>query len=81
MKLGGVLLGAGMELTITPADHRMGDGPISFMLHRVVGLCTEQGCDWVVLDGLQRPSPTTTWLPRRLHVRVDALRRAMGIPT
>lgn len=77
MLLGGVILGAGMHLNINSGDYLHGDQPISFILRRVV---CRVGPDWVVLDGQQQPTPSTPWRPRRLQVRVDALRRCLAAP-
>lgn len=76
MELGGVMLGAGMVLNIAKDDHRSGGGRIDFMLLTVGEI---QG-GWVVLDGEQRPTATSTWRTRRIEVRVSALRRSLILP-
>lgn len=76
MLLGGVILVAGMQLDIDPGDYLHGDQPVSFTVRRVIG---RVGYDWVILDGHQRPTPTTPWRLRRLQVRVAALRRCLAL--
>lgn len=75
MQLGGVILGAGMQLNINSADYLHGDRPVCLILKRVV--C--QVGEWVILEGQQQPTPTTPWRPRRLQVRIAALARSLAL--
>ncbi len=80
MYLGGVLLGAGMELHIAPGDHANGPQPLQFLLTRVVGTRDGSGGSWVVLEGRERPAGAFTfWRNRRIHVRIDALKRSLTL--
>lgn len=76
MILGGVLLAAGMELAVANDDHLNGGGPLHFLLQRIVEV---QGNEWVVLDGQERPTPTTPWRTCRAVVRISALKRSLTL--
>lgn len=75
MHIGGVLLGAGMVLSLLPGDYLNGRTRLRFMIGSVVGT---DGV-WVILDGYQRPTATSTWTSRRVRVRVEALKRSMAV--
>lgn len=78
MLIGGVMLGAGMELDLRPGDYRDGTSRIRFILHHIVG----PSCDttqWIVLDGYDQPGTATPWKARRVHVRIAALKRSLAL--
>ncbi len=77
MHIGGVLLGAGMVLSLAPADYRQGGAAIRFTIGEVIETYYEDGLEWVVLDGAVRPTPTSTWHPCRVQVLVAALKRSL----
>ena len=75
MHIGGVLLGAGMVLSLLPGDYFNGNDRLRFMIGRVVGV---DGV-WVILDGYQRPTPACGWRSRRVRVRIEALKRSLSL--
>ncbi len=79
MELGGVLLGAGMILDIAKEDYLDGDQRIEFMIEQIIETRRERQCNWVVLEGMQRPNAITGWRSRRIQVRVSALKRSLVV--
>lgn len=79
MKIGGVILGAGMILHIAPGDYLYGSGPVRFMLARVIETRRDWNADWVIMEGIEQPSPAQGWRPRRIQVRVSALEGALRL--
>lgn len=82
MHIGGVLLAAGMELAIAAGDQLDGTVTIRFIIHAVAGTRVTEDGSWLLLDGVQRASATalTVWTPRRVCVRVEALKRCLVLP-
>lgn len=80
MELGGVLLGAGMELNLKAGDYLDGPGIVRFMIEKIVGTRQEHNADWVILVGRELPSATGGWRDRRIQVRVQALKRSLLLP-
>ncbi len=76
MRLDGVLLGAGMVFDIQPGDYLYGEGPVRFTLNTVIEVRHEWGCDWVVLEGMEKRPLGGPWRSRRLQVRVKSLARS-----
>lgn len=76
MHIGGVMIGAGMLLQLEPGDYLRGTRPVSYLIQQVLAVRFEQQSHWVLLDGLERPPGP--WRPRRLQVRVVALKRSLG---
>jgi len=74
MRIGGVILGAGMEMILLPGDYLNGHERVKFMVGEVV--CTDN--DWVILDGYELP-PDRPWCQRRVRVRVTALKRSLTL--
>lgn len=74
MFIGGILLGAGMVLDLRPGEYRSCTGDLQFLHQHVVDTLHEDGEDWVILSGLQRPTAVNPWRPRIIRVRVAALR-------
>jgi hypothetical protein len=80
MVLGGVMLGAGMELRLKPADYLGGATTIHFTIDVIEETYREHGTDWVILYGQQLPSAAAEgWHPRRVQVRVAALKRSLSL--
>lgn len=79
MHIGGVLLGAGMELDLTPGDYLHGDSLIRFTIEHIIETRREGDTDWIVMTGMEHPSASTPWRSRRLQVRVAALRRSLQL--
>jgi len=79
MELGGVLLGAGMELSVAHGDYLYGAGRVRYLIRQVIEVRHEWNCEWVILDGMERPNATAPWRPRRLQVRVSALKRSLAL--
>lgn len=77
MLLGGVLLGAGMELAIAAADHRNGSDTIRLMLLRVVGTLYGHNTHWAVLEGREHSPSTACWRTVHVQVRISALKRSL----
>jgi hypothetical protein len=71
MVIGGVLLGAGMVLEL-----EFNGVVVSFTLRRAYSFG-----DFVILEGMQHPTPTTPWREMRFQVRTDALRLAVAPPS
>lgn len=80
MKLGGVILGAGMVLDLSHGDYLYGDGRVRFTVERIVGTRTEWDCEWVILTGMEKQPQSGPWRSRRLQVRVSALSRCLALP-
>lgn len=80
MKLGGVILGAGMVLDIAHGDYLHGEGRVRFTIERIVGTRFNLDCEWVVLTGVEKRPNGGPWRPRRLQVRVSALSRSLALP-
>lgn len=76
MQLGGVLLASGMVLEFGDGQYLYGDGPVRFTVETVVETREEWGCSWVILTGLEK-APQGPWKPRRIQVRVSALKAAL----
>lgn len=76
MIIGGVLLGAGMVLLLEARDYLDGRASIRFTVQQIVGTANENGVEWVVLYGQQKPL-YGPWLERRIYVRVTALKQAL----
>lgn len=79
MEIGGVLVYAGMQLDIAEGDYLYGAGRVSFLLGRVVEIRREWGISWVILTGAETPPSAPAWRPRRLQVRVEALKRSLAL--
>lgn len=75
MHIGGVLIGAGMELDLAPGDYQFGENRIRFLIEQVVDVHR----DWIVVDGTARPTPVLPWQPMRLQIRVDALKQSLTL--
>ncbi len=79
MELGGVIVCAGMEMLLRPGDYREGHSTVSFLIIRVIETRTDDDTDWLVLDGAERPTPTSPWRFRRIQVRISALKRSLSL--
>ncbi len=79
MRIGGVLLGAGMVLNLQPGDYLYGDQPVRFILSTLVEARYDWDTDWVVLQGTEKAPLGGPWRARRLQVRVSALARALAL--
>lgn len=77
MELGGVILGSGMILKISPGDYLYGDHTIVFMVERILEVRTHEGHSWALLKGLERPGVNNPWRSCRVEVRVSALKRSL----
>jgi hypothetical protein len=75
MLIGGVLLGAGMELDLRPGDYASGERPVRFIIERILNRTSE----WVSLTGYERASETRPWRVCRVYVRIVALKRSLII--
>lgn len=75
MLIGGVMLGAGMELRLEPGDYAHGERPVHFVIERIINRTAE----WVSLVGHEQPSATRPWRLCRVNVRVDALKRSLSL--
>lgn len=75
MHIGGVLLGAGMEMNLLPGDYLFGEIRVKFLIGEIV--CAEAG--WVILEGYERPTTQSPWRARRIRVRVTALKRSLAL--
>ncbi len=75
MYIGGVLLAPGMVLGLQPDDYLDGTERIELLVQRIL---STDGDKWIVLAGLQRPDAHYGWRPRRVKVRVRALKRSMS---
>jgi hypothetical protein len=76
MLIGGVLLGAGMELHLQPGDYAHGETPVHFIIERVISRTHE----WVSLTGHERATGSRPWRQCRVNVRVAALKQALSLP-
>lgn len=75
MFIGGVLLGAGMELDLLPGDYAHGERPVHFVIERVVGRTHL----WVSLVGHETATATRPWRQCRVYVKVTALKRSLAL--
>lgn len=75
MYIGGVLLGAGMELALQPGDYAHGERPVHFIVDQVIGRTAE----WVSLVGHERATATRPWRHCRVYVRIAALKRSLSL--
>lgn len=78
MVLGGVLLAAGMEMDIAEGDYHYGRGRVRFLVQHIVAVREDWGETWVVMQGNESPHHAHCWRPRRLQVRVSALKRSLS---
>jgi hypothetical protein len=69
-----VYLTAGTALDITPADH-LGDDHVHLLISRVVGVTA----DHVMIEGMQKPTPTTPWRERRIFLCRRSVKRCLVI--
>ncbi len=74
MQIGGVLLAPGMVLGLRPQDYLDGTEPIELLVQQILSTNSQ----WIVLAGLQRPDAHYGWRPRRVKVKVSALKRSMS---
>lgn len=77
MQIGGVILGAGMVLDLHAGDYLTGAGPLRFVVERILGTRQQDSAEWVVLTGVEQPTPVSAWRTRHLLVRVSALSRCL----
>lgn len=77
MVLGGVLLAAGVELDIANGDYKYGTGRVNFLVKEILEIREEYGERWIVLQGHQRPGRHAGWMPRKIQVKVNALKASM----
>lgn len=77
MVLGGVLLAAGTEMDIAEGDYRYGQGRVRFQVERIMAVREDWGDTWVVMQGNESPHHAHCWRPRRLQVRISALKRSL----
>lgn len=75
MHIGGVLLGAGMEMNLLPGDYLFGEIRVKFLVGEIV--CAME--DWVILQGYERPTERSPWRARRIRVRITALKRSLAL--
>lgn len=79
MHVGGVLLAAGTEMDIAEGDYRYGQGRVRFLVTTILEVREDWGDTWIVMQGNQCPHHARHWTPRRLQVRVSALKRSMTL--
>lgn len=79
MYVGSLLLSVGDELQIAEGDYRYGSGPVHLLVRQILELREEWGVQWVVLQGLEPPNHAGPWRPRKLQIRVDALKRSLTL--
>lgn len=79
MQIGGVLVGAGMQLLLRPDDYLHGENEVTFVIARIVEARYEWDCDWLVVDGDEQPTPTSPWRACRHQIRVSCLKRCLAL--
>lgn len=78
MILGGALIGSGMVMELHEGDYLYGSGDVRFTVEKLIETREEWGCEWAILSGTEK-SPHGPWRPRRLQVRVTALKTALAL--
>lgn len=73
------MLGSGMELMLRPGDYLYGGAIMNFVIEHIVETRRENGTDWVILLGMERPNATQCWRARRVQVRIASLRQALTL--